>query len=162
MSNDDDYEVGYRRPPKAHQFRKGHSGNPKGRRKGARNLKSDVVETLRAPVPIVEDGKRRSVSTQRALLLRLREKALKGESRALDRCIALAQAYNGEEVVRDAAVPVAEADQAIIERSLARRQTRAETAAPTETTSEAEGPPPDTRPASASPNRRRTTHDDAQ
>lgn len=27
------YEVGYKRPPKDHQFRKGKSGNPKGDRK---------------------------------------------------------------------------------------------------------------------------------
>ena len=32
------YEVGYRRPPKDTQFRLGHSGNPRGRRKGLRNL----------------------------------------------------------------------------------------------------------------------------
>ena len=32
-----DYEVGYGRPPKATRFRKGRSGNPRGRPKGARN-----------------------------------------------------------------------------------------------------------------------------
>ncbi len=29
MSNNKDYEVGYKRPPKVNQFKKGHSGNPK-------------------------------------------------------------------------------------------------------------------------------------
>ena len=33
MSNDDDYTVGYARPPKDHQFPKGKSGNPNGGRK---------------------------------------------------------------------------------------------------------------------------------
>jgi hypothetical protein len=40
MSQDDDYGVGYRKPPKASRWRKGQSGNPRGRQKGARNLNS--------------------------------------------------------------------------------------------------------------------------
>ena len=31
------YRIGYCRPPKRTQFRKGMSGNPKGRKKGSRN-----------------------------------------------------------------------------------------------------------------------------
>ena len=34
MSND----VGYGKPPKAHQFRKGRTGNPRGKRRGEENL----------------------------------------------------------------------------------------------------------------------------
>jgi hypothetical protein len=33
-----DYAVGYRKPPKHHQWAKGVSGNPKGRVKGSRNV----------------------------------------------------------------------------------------------------------------------------
>ena len=32
-----DHKVGYGKPPKAHQWRPGQSGNPKGRPKGSRN-----------------------------------------------------------------------------------------------------------------------------
>ena len=31
------YRVGYGKPPKRTRFKKGHSGNPKGRKKGSRN-----------------------------------------------------------------------------------------------------------------------------
>lgn len=31
--NQKDYEVGYKRPPREHQFKPGQSGNPKGRPK---------------------------------------------------------------------------------------------------------------------------------
>ena len=38
------YEVGYAKPPTEHRFRKGASGNPSGRPKGARN-KPKAVDT---------------------------------------------------------------------------------------------------------------------
>ena len=97
MSNDD-YEVGYGKPPKHTQFTKSRSGNPKGRPKGRRNFGTDVKRTLKAPVRLTKDGSPKTVSTQEAALLRLREKALKGDPRALDRLLALAQAYNDEEI----------------------------------------------------------------
>ena len=42
----DDYKVGYKQPPKTAQFQKGKSGNPRGRPKNARNLKTDLAEEL--------------------------------------------------------------------------------------------------------------------
>jgi hypothetical protein len=36
-SEDSSYEVGYRKPPAAHRFQKGQSGNPQGRKKSAKN-----------------------------------------------------------------------------------------------------------------------------
>ena len=73
------YEVGYGKPPKASQFKKGQSGNPKGRPKGARNFSTDVKEVLTKPVSVNEGNAQRTISTQMATLMRLREKALKGE-----------------------------------------------------------------------------------
>lgn len=93
-----EYEVGYGKPPRHTRFKPGRSGNPKGRPKGHRNFKTDLVETLKTGVKLTEKGKRKTVSTQRAALLRLREKALGGDARALDRLISLAQAYNNEEM----------------------------------------------------------------
>lgn len=40
------YETGYGKPPKEKQFKKGKSGNPSGRPKGARNLRTIVEEAL--------------------------------------------------------------------------------------------------------------------
>jgi len=34
------YEIGYGKPPKSHQWRRGQSGNPKGRPRGSRNRRT--------------------------------------------------------------------------------------------------------------------------
>ena len=54
---DKDYEVGYGRPPKDKQFKKGQSGNPKGRPKGSRNFRTDLQEELQMQVQVTENGK---------------------------------------------------------------------------------------------------------
>jgi hypothetical protein len=97
-TNAGNYEVGYGRPPVHSRFAPGQCGNPKGRRKGVRNFATDVKDALKAPVKITRDGKRRTISTQKALILRLREKAFAGDSRALDRLVQLAQIYNNDEI----------------------------------------------------------------
>jgi hypothetical protein len=79
------YTVGYGKPPQHTQFRPGQSGNPAGRAKGVRNLKTDVQRTLMMPIKVNEAGRARKISTQEGALLLLREKALKGEARALER-----------------------------------------------------------------------------
>jgi hypothetical protein len=100
----DDYNVGYGKPPVHSRFKPGQSGNSKGRPKGVRNFKTDVQTTLKAPVRVTRGGKPRNVSTQAAMLLRLREKALGGDARALNRLLGLAQIYNNEELTAAASL----------------------------------------------------------
>ena len=78
----DKYEVGYRKPPKRHQFRKGRSGNPTGRSTGTRTLKSDLLEELAQKIPIRESGRSMKTTKQRALVKSLLAKALNGDMRA--------------------------------------------------------------------------------
>lgn len=90
------YDVGYSRPPVATRFQPGRSGNPKGRPKGVNNLATDVQQVLTIPTRVTSEGTTKSIPTQRAALLRLREKALAGDPRALDRLVELASRYNNE------------------------------------------------------------------
>src|SRR5258706_11992258 len=92
--SDDGFRVGYKKPPQHSRFQPGRSGNPHGKQKGVRNLGSDVKRTLEVPVRLNEQGRARRVSTQHAVLLRLREKALKGDARSLDRFLELAKTFN--------------------------------------------------------------------
>ena len=122
--NANDYKVGYGKPPKEHQFPKNQSGNLKGRPKGARNFKTDVKETLKISVRVTNNGQPRTVSTQQAALLRLREKALGGDTRALDRLLGLAQTHNGEDLADAAAETLTPSDQAILENYVERLRWR--------------------------------------
>lgn len=74
--------VGYKNPPKHTQFRKGQSGNPKGRPKGRRNMITLLESELQKPVTIQENGKRKTVSKKLAIVLRLMHKAMEGDVRA--------------------------------------------------------------------------------
>ncbi len=112
----DDYEVGYGKPPKRTQFTQGQSGNPKGRSKGTRNFKTDLREELAEPVNVREDGSVTTVSSQRAILKQLRAKALKGDPRALDRFLALAERYDLDDAADEAEQDLSGADQSILER----------------------------------------------
>ena len=83
-SHENEYEVGYRKPPKANQFQSGQSGNLSGRPKHSKNMKTDLQEELYDLVQVNSGGKSRTVSKQRAMLMRAVEKAINGDVRAME------------------------------------------------------------------------------
>lgn len=81
-NEENDYDVGYGKPPKHTRFRKGQSGNPKGRRKGSRALKTDLDEALKATLTITVGGKKRRGTTQALTMYALAIKSATGDLRA--------------------------------------------------------------------------------
>ncbi len=79
---DDSYEVGYGNPPKHTRFQPGQSGNPRGRPKGTKNLKTDLMEELGEKIIVREGGQARKVSKQRAVVKSVVARTLKGDVRA--------------------------------------------------------------------------------
>ena len=86
------YEVGYKKPPTATQFKKGVSGNPKGRPRGSTNLQTLVRRVFDRKVTIQQDGGTRRVTVAEVMLTRLAGKAVAGDAAAQRLAIGLLQA----------------------------------------------------------------------
>ena len=81
--NDDGYQVGKGRPPRATQFKPGVSGNPSGRPKKPPTFRADFLAELSAPIDVVENGKRHRLTKQKAMIRSLLAAAIDGDARAL-------------------------------------------------------------------------------
>jgi hypothetical protein len=77
------YEVGYGKPPKDTRFKPGQSGNPKGRRRAQRNLKTVVKDALKEKITIREGERTRTISRLDAIVRVTINNALKGDVKAL-------------------------------------------------------------------------------
>ncbi|MDR6305378.1 hypothetical protein GGQ85_003100 [Nitrobacter vulgaris] len=87
------YSVGYRRPPKATQFPKGTSGNPRGRPKGSRTVGALLQEILQQKIAVTENGRTRRLPALEVILRRLANDAMRSEPRALKLLLALYDRY---------------------------------------------------------------------
>jgi len=122
----DDALPGYKRPPKAMQFKAGLSGNPRGRPKGSRNLKTDLTKLLKKRITVREDGDVRRLSRQEAMLLGLFSKAVRGDVKATNSILAMCMKFDPPHEMRDKPKTVSESDEAIIEDFLRRRAAETE------------------------------------
>jgi hypothetical protein len=77
------YAVGYRRPPVHSRFKPGQSGNPSGRVKGSKNLRTLFHQILNEQIPLLDGSQSKKVTKAEALMRRLVIGALKGDSRSL-------------------------------------------------------------------------------
>ena len=79
----DNDAVGYGRPPKAHRWKKGQSGNPRRRRsKPPESTVATIDRLLAAPVPITFSGETKRVPAIEAIVLQLLQKEMAGNARA--------------------------------------------------------------------------------
>src|SRR5215469_2140867 len=75
-----DYAANYRKPPEHTRFKKGQSGNPRGR--PAKNLPALLAAALNEKVTVTENGKRRQVTKREAVTAQLVNKSASAELRA--------------------------------------------------------------------------------
>jgi hypothetical protein len=82
QSKPSQYAVGYCCPPIEKRFQKGQSGNPTGRPKGRRNIKSELEEIARRKVKIRDGDKERAMSLLSANFFAQAVKGAKGDTRS--------------------------------------------------------------------------------
>jgi len=77
----DDYEIGYRKPPKHTRWKKGQSGNEKGRPKkklGLSDFEKAFDEALSDSLAVNDNGTARKIKKLKAFAIQTVNKALKG------------------------------------------------------------------------------------
>jgi hypothetical protein len=119
----DDAAPGYKRPPKATRFKPGESGNPRGRPKGSRNLKTDLTKLFSKRIPVRVNGEVRQISRQEAMLRGLYSKAVGGDTKASSQLLSMLVKLSIQDAAPTQPVVVTENDRAIVEDFLRRNLT---------------------------------------
>jgi hypothetical protein len=87
-----EYNVGYRKPPIATQFRHGISGNPNGRPKPQRKtFGTAILDVVNEEIEVVENGQTKTVSIIEAIVTQFAAKAARGDVRAVKMLLDLYQ-----------------------------------------------------------------------
>lgn len=77
--NNKKYKVGYKKPPKHSQFKRGKSGNPKGRPKRKKESMSDLIGKLfNKTIKVSVNGDIKTITQAEAFLSQLYKKAIEG------------------------------------------------------------------------------------
>ena len=118
---DDQYEVGYAKPPKQHQFLKGKSGNPSGRPKGAKGFRAAALEIIAESVRVRGPNGAIEMSNSEAIVRVAMKKALSGDLRAMQ----LVREWLGPEADSNsgsAALPLTPKEQALWSRMIGTKE----------------------------------------
>jgi hypothetical protein len=116
-----DYEVGYGKPPRHTRFKKGQSGNPRGRPSGSKNLATVLSEALNELVIVAENGGRRKITKRQAIITQLVNQSAKADWRATKILLDILQAIESRsEPALAETCSFSEADEKVLEQLRAR------------------------------------------
>jgi hypothetical protein len=90
-ATDSPCEVGYGKPPKANQFRKGRTGNPRGKRQGEENTISAFKRIVLKRVKINDGEKVRTATLAEAVILKNYNAAVQKNPFAMSNIFRLAE-----------------------------------------------------------------------
>lgn len=100
-----DYDVGFGKAPAQHRFKPGESGRSRGRPKGSRSLKTDLLEVADMEIQVTTPRGAQMVSLQHAIVLNMGVQAAKGDVRAAQAFIRLLELTAPERIRQQGEVP---------------------------------------------------------
>ena len=135
------YRVGYRSPPKTTQFKKGESGNPKGRPKGSRSLQNILIEELKSTVTIHENGRSKTVKKGEVIAKQMVNKAMAGDHKAANLVLGVSQQHEYQEALNapSAIETLPQEDRQVMQSLMERLKAQASSDKSTVTASKAKG-----------------------
>ena len=116
------YDVGFGKPPKHSQFKKGESGNRRGRPRGTLNLAKVLERTLREKVVVKEHGRRKVITKLEAAISQLVNKATSGDRHAVRYLCQLVISGEERSVAAEPTTQFTDADQKVADHILKRFQ----------------------------------------
>lgn len=106
--------VGYKRPPKESRWKKGQSGNPKGRPPGHRNLAAALSAILNEDTSATVDGEERRMTRLEAVTRRLVDEAAAGDPRLIKELFAEIHKNESKAEREASAQPLEEMDREVM------------------------------------------------
>jgi hypothetical protein len=115
MPREPDYEVGYKKPPKHSQFKKGQSGNPRGRPRGAKNMTTLLGEALDEKVIVTDNGRRRKVSKREIIVTQLVNRSAQADLKAMQILLGMVQEIERRTGASNEPTSLSEADRQVLQ-----------------------------------------------
>jgi hypothetical protein len=106
MTTTSDYEVGYGKPPKASQYKKGKSGNELGRKKGSRNHSEILAKAMNEKVSVTMKGRQRTMTMMELAFSQQVKKAAEGDRHSLKLMMGLLNEQTDRDEARQAGSPL--------------------------------------------------------
>jgi hypothetical protein len=88
-AEEEPYVVTRGKPPRETQFKKGQSGNPKGRPKGSKEIGTLLEQELDRTIEVNQHGRTIKLTRRQVIVRRIIEKAMLGDPKAIATCLTI-------------------------------------------------------------------------
>lgn len=124
------YAVGYGRPPTASRFRRGQSGNPRGRTRGLKPVASQISDVLNQKLQVTRGGRQVRLTLQEVMFNAIAARAAKGDLRSAAFLLAMQDRYRDSATTTLDPAELGDDDRAIIDAFFRSREGADATAEP--------------------------------